>query len=161
MNRRNFLRLGLSAAAVIAAPALVARASIMAIKPAKADTIIGLMLLLEEQFRVEDRDRYMIVREDMRRLLIDVDEGKPGGDHTVIVHRNLEIGQIDRFTIYESPPLVASNYGRGPGLLSEDALGVRSWAPAAPTAREIVAKRAEAWRQMRRWFETNRSKRWV
>jgi hypothetical protein len=158
MNRRNFLRLGLGAAAVIAAPVLVERASIMAIKPARPDTIIGLMLRLEEEVRRDalfpDNERWMIISEDAYKHLIGFDLAKPGSDQTVIVHRNLEIGQIDRFTFYESPPIVASNYGRGPGLLSEDARGVRSWEP-----EQIKMRQAE--RTIRSILEPHRSKRWV
>lgn len=150
MNRRNFLRLGIGAA--IAAPALVSRANIMAIKVPRPDieTISGLQMLIEAQTR---RDQLL----------------------------RMEIGEIDRFTIYvdhaagpdmsavwrltdagfEVVDLGASNYGRGPGQLRENALGMRSWTPPAPTAIEIQAKRAEGWRQMRRWLEPNRSKRWV
>ena len=85
-------------------------------------------------------------------------------DHAAIARYERQGGHvvIRDMQIIESPNLVASNYGRGPGQLSENALGVRSWNPQREsTERELEAKRAEAWRQMRRWLEPKGSRRWV
>lgn len=150
MNRRGFLRLGLGAAAAIAAPALVSRANIMAVRPLRDDTITGLQLLMDWQRRYDELLR-------------------------------MEIGQIDRFTVYvdhalhpdtaaivkrwndgaiEVADLTASNYGRGPGLLTEDALGVRHWRP-EPTAEIIRRRMQQGERQLRQLLEPHRSRRWV
>lgn len=156
MRRRIFLG-GL--AAFIAAPAIVARENIMAIKVVRP--------LHEWCDFPTSVDRWMVVHPDYAKLLrVGVDHGSPEGDISAMVRGSfnergeLVIGQIDRFTIYESADIVASNYGRGPGLLTEDDRGVRSWTP-SPTAREIEAKRADAWRQMRRWLEPRGGRRWV
>lgn len=155
MNRRNFLRLGIGAA--IAAPALVSRANIMAIKVPRPpnETITGLQMLLEEQIRLQsllfpDSERWMIIHPDRARDLqwIGVDHGRPEGDESAIVRGvynsrgQLVIGEIDRFSVYISPNLPPAP-------------------PVSPTAIEIRAKRAEAWQQMRRWLEPKGSRRWV
>lgn len=166
MKRRLFLG-GL--AAFIAAPAIVARENIMAIKVARPDdTITGLQMLWQAGREMERHlaESWLVIDPDYAKLL-GVDLGSPEGDKSAIVSvRGGRIGQLDRFTIYQSGPImdpgpiVASNYGRGPGLLTEDDRGVRSWTP-SPTAREIEAKRADAWRQMRRWLEPRGGRRWV
>ena len=190
MRRRLFLG-GLVAA--IAAPAIVARENIMAIKVARPDdTITGLRMLhqaerdLAERFAREFQnltifgenitkdygDRWTIIHPDEARdLRIGVDHGRPEGDYSAMVRGSLNergelvIGQIERFTIHTTPPImdpgpiVASNYGRGPGLLTEDEKGVRQWHPQS-TAQEIRAKIARAERQLRAALEPRGSARW-
>lgn len=159
MKRRLFLG-GL--AATIAAPAIVARESIMSIKPLRPDAPDW--SLMGWDFGTDEGTSWLVMHPDYAAHLREIVDGSRNevGD--------LEIGRLDRFTFYESPgiedpgPIVASNYGRGPGLLTEDGAGVRRWSPLdppVPTAREIQAKRAEAWRKMRQWLEPNRSRRWV
>lgn len=161
MRRRLFLG-GL--AAFIAAPAIVARENIMAIKPDRG--VSGLTLMIESAWRWQEQyGGWLVVRPDYARdLRIALDPADESDDAAISRYMTrggvVEIGQIDRFTIYESPNIKASNYGRGPGLLTEDAQGVRRWTP-APTAREIEAKRAEAYRDMRRWLEPKGGRRWV
>ena len=162
MKRRLFLG-GL--AAFIAAPAIVARENIMAIKPDRG--VSGLTLMIESAWRWQEQSGgWLVVHPDYARdLRIMLDPADESGDAAVTRYMTnggvVEIGQIDRFTIYKSPNIKASNYGRGPGLLTEDALGKRSWTPAESTAREIEAKRAEAYRGMRRWLEPKGGRRWV
>lgn len=179
MRRRLFLG-GLVAA--IAAPAIVARENIMAIKVARPDdmlsgTITGLQMLwqaerdwtLTQRFYAQEfhSDSWVVVHPDEARLMrIGVDHGRPEGDMSArfLVYDG-RISEIDRFTIYESAPImdpgriVASNYGRGPGLLTEDEKGVRQWRPQS-TAQEIRAKIARAERQLRANLEPKGSARW-
>lgn len=159
MNRRLFLG-GL--AAFIAAPAIVARENIMAIKPDRG--VSGLTLMIESAWRWQEQSGgWLVVHPDyVCDLRIALDLADESGD--AAVSRYMTRGgvvEIGGFKIIESPTLTASNYGRGPGLLTEDARGVRSWTPPAPTAREIEAKRAEAFLDMRRWLEPKGGRRWV
>ena len=152
MNRRNFLRLGIGAA--IAAPALVSRANIMAIKVPRRPSWTEQALEVFWSASFADAanaewqtDRWLIIHPDRARdlQLIGVDHGSPEGDESAIVRGiynergQLVIGEIDRFSVYISPNVP----------------------PVSPTAIEIHAKRAEAYRQMRRWLEPKGSRRWV
>lgn len=77
MNRRNFLRLGVGAAAVIAAPAVVARANIMAVRP--LTNANGIRELLFGEI-----DRFTFVQSSMLAdLLVGVDLGEKR-DHTAV-----------------------------------------------------------------------------
>ena len=121
MRRRLFLG-GLAAA--IAAPAIVARENIMAIKiidevpPLASPTVIEFIEQLRDE--LDRRDRLL----------------------------RTEIGQIDRFTIYVDHAMPGADR-------------IVFWQPPVPTAREVEAKRAEAFRQLRQWLEPKRSRRWV
>lgn len=170
MRRRLFLG-GLAAA--IAAPAIVARESIMAIKVARPDdTISGLQMLWQaerdwsqrfaralenvtkfgENITKDYGDRWTIIHPDEARLMrIGVDHGSPEGDYSAMVRGSLNergemlIGEIDRFRIYTSPPIM------DPG-------DVRRWR--TQTAQEIRAKMARAERQMRAALEPKGPARW-
>lgn len=162
MNRRLFLG---GVAAFIAAPAIVARENIMAIKPAKP--LVGSYGSFAFDPRSEswaqlDDDLWVIVHPDYARDLRIALDPADGSDCAAITRYTTRGGivKIAGFQVIDCPKLTASNYGRGPGLLTEDARGVRSWTP-EPTAREIEAKRAEAFRDLRRALEPKGGRRWV
>lgn len=184
MRRRLFLG---GMAAFIAAPAIVARENIMGIKVARPDdTITGLQMLWQAERDWSERfaralenvtkfgenitkdygDHWTIIHPDEARLMrIGVDHARPGGDTSAIVrlYRG-EVGTLDcelaQWTIMDPGQIVASNYGRGPGLLTEDEKGVRQWRPPQSTAQEIRAKIARAERQLRAALEPKGSARW-
>lgn len=93
MKRRLFLR---GAAATIAAPALVARANIMAVRPVSQAWGISIVdLILREAERWPDlRDRVMIMPPSWG-----FDLAKPGGDHSAIAVRHGELVRVDAFTM--------------------------------------------------------------
>lgn len=157
MNRRGFLRLGIGVAAAIAAPALVSRANIMAVKAPKPDPFIGW------DFGADDTGSWLIIHPDAARAMeralresADFAACPPveliRGEQGLILggHRVIEVADIR-----------ASNYGRGPGLLTEDEFGVRRWTPETEAVRLTRAKVRQAERDLRRILEPRGGRRWV
>lgn len=151
MRRRLFLG-GLVAA--IAAPAIVARENIMKIKIIDEAVLAPQWLInsMSEWWDFPPKEGWLVIHPDEARLMrIGVDHGSPEGDYSAMVRGSLNergemlIGEIDRFRIYTSPPIM------DPG-------DVRRWR--TQTAQEIRAKMARAERQMRAALEPKGSARW-
>lgn len=157
LSRRGFL---IGTATAIAAPALVQRANIMAIKVPQQGPARLYFEITEAKVRqaekaiseiLGDPPQWLVIHPDRARdlQLIGVDHGRPEGDESAIVRGvynsrgQLVIGEIERFRVY-----ISENLATAPST-------------ASPTASEIRAKRIEGWRQMRRLLEQQRNRRWL
>lgn len=82
MNRRNFLRLGIGAA--IAAPALVSRANIMAVRVPRRDPLAAIW---SDALLRKFEQATQFGENVMRDYEFAIDLGRPGGDATVVARR--------------------------------------------------------------------------